>query len=195
MRVAVWHEDSTMGRVDRRRRRERRDWVVGQLDIGPDTSYRDACHRVGQVLAEVLGAEVELRFVNVQNERFSGITAQRANGTFIVFCARSRSWYHRLGILLHELAHPLLGHKPVTLASDEGIHQWLPNLPDRMIELIAGRTGHTEREEREAEALADDILAHIEDVMRTEQQAAAVPSEALQRIAEALGHNPPWERR
>jgi hypothetical protein len=135
--------------------------TVERFALSGTATYKDACHRAGQVMSEVLGASVELKFVTLRNSSLSGATMRRPDGTYVIYCVTSRSWYHRLGILLHELAHLVLGHQPVTLSPREGLRQLAPHLPGKMARIIAGRTSHTQDEEREAEEFADDLLERL----------------------------------
>ncbi|MET8679591.1 hypothetical protein ABZW18_18965 [Streptomyces sp. NPDC004647] len=189
MKIALWLSRE-IG-MDERERRELCDQVVGQFNLSHTATYRDACRRVGEVMSERLGARVEIRFVVLRNTRLSGGTARLANGTYVVCCAKSQSWYHRLGILLHELAHLLLGHQPTALGPGKGVRHFAPHLPSKMARLVAERTTHTQYEEREAEEFADDLIGRL-----TEQQnlvEAVTPSEAtphVMRIAEGLGPVP-----
>jgi hypothetical protein len=170
--------------------------TVERFALSGTATYKDACHRAGQVMSEVLGASVELKFVTLRNSSLSGATMRRPDGTYVIYCVTSRSWYHRLGILLHELAHLLLGHHPVTLDPGDGLRRFAPNLPGRMARLVAGRTSHTEDEERDAEELADELLEHLTERHRRHPDAldsAALAPHVL-RIAEGLAH-PGWRDR
>ncbi|WP_162795528.1 hypothetical protein [Nonomuraea lactucae] len=169
----------------------RREWqvlcdrTVERFALRGSATYRDACRRVGEIMSEILDAQVELKFVVIPDSRLTGVTAQRMDGTYVVYCARSRSWYHRLGILLHELAHLLLEHRPVTLDTEESLRRFAPHLPDKMVHLLAHRNVHTTDEEKEAEELADELLGRL-----TEQQRMAGTREVaphIMRIAEVLG--------
>ncbi|MGP3952885.1 hypothetical protein [Streptomyces sp. 7N604] len=189
MKIALW----AIGEIamNERERRELCDQVVGQFNLSHTATYRDACRRVGEVMSERLGARVELRFMPMRNTHLSGATARLANGTYVVYCAKSPSWYHRLGILLHELAHLLLGHQPTVLGPGEGLRHFAPHLPSKMARLVAGRTTHTRDEEREAEEFADELIERLTE--RQNLVEAVTPSEArphVMRIAEGLGPVP-----
>ncbi|GAB3690428.1 hypothetical protein GCM10027589_57310 [Actinocorallia lasiicapitis] len=164
------------------------DDTITRLALAPDATYKEACRRVGELMSELLDAEVSLKFAALGNTPFSGATLRLADSGYIVFVANSRSWYHRLGILLHELAHVLLGHQPATV--DALRRTYLPHIPARMAQIIATRAGHDGDDEAEAEELADLLLGRI-----TERQAsAAEPTDSagaqVKRIAEGLAHRP-----
>jgi len=176
------------------RRDDLRDWAVQRLGSAAEGGYRDTCRRVGVVMAEVLDADVAVKFIAVRSPDLTGGLARRADGRYIVYCAKSGSWYHRLGILLHELAHVLLGHRPVELTTSESLSRFLPHLPDQMITLIAGRSHLADADEREAEELADYILARLEATRNEQTDLASLPDH-VRRIAEALGDVPRREDR
>jgi hypothetical protein len=166
------------------------DRIVEQFGLSGTATYKDTCRRVGEVMSELLRAEVELKFITTRTTRISGATARRPDGSYIVYCAKSRSWYHRLGILLHELAHCLLGHQAVAL-TDDGVRRFAPHLPGKMIRLLARRTTHSQCEEQEAEELADRLLERL-----TEQRSPVAGQDParmaphIMRIAEGLSPQP-----
>lgn len=170
------------------RKHELRDFAVERLRRGDNAGDTDPCRRVPAVMAELLNAEVSVRFVDIHVPGLTGGTARRLDGRYIVYCAKSISRYHRLGILLHELAHVLLGHKPVELHTEASLRRFLPHLPTEMITLIAGRTDLTTKEERDAEELADGILARLTEPAHEPHHGellAALPDH-VRRIADAL---------
>jgi hypothetical protein len=173
--------------VNRRERSRLCDRVVERLGLPEAATHRDACARVGELMSELLDARVELRFVVMRNAVVSGATARRPDGGYVVYCATSRSWYHRLGILLHELAHLLLHHQPVMLGPAEGLRWFAPHLPGKMASMVAGRTAHAEDAEREAEELADELLERLTE---HQPQPAELDSTDIapqvRRIAEGL---------
>lgn len=64
---------------------------------------------------------------------------------------------HREHIILHELAHVLCDHYPVSLRPAEVAAMLLPGLDPAMVQRVLGRAGYTTAEEREAELLASLI--------------------------------------
>ena len=188
MRLAYWQEG-----IDKMGRRASstdhlRDFAVDRLRRGDDVNNADPCRRVPALMAELLDAQVSVRFVNIHVPRLTGGTARRSDGSYIIYCAKSRSKYHRLGILLHELAHVLLEHKPIELNTEASLRRFLPHLPAEMITIIAGRTDLTTMEERAAEELADSILACLTEPALEPHHGellAGLPDH-VQRIADAL---------
>lgn len=178
-----------MSGADRRRWRAVCDELVERFALDPSATYRDACRRTGEVMSELLDARVELKFVALRGAPFSGATVRRDDGSYVVYCARSRSWYHRLGILLHELAHVVLGHEPV---ATEGVRmqQFLPHLPRKMARIIANRTCHSEDAERQAEELADQLLERLTERSGPAQVGAPDVAPHVMRIAEGLAQYP-----
>lgn len=164
------------------------DRMVGEFDLPGNASYQDACRRVGEVMSNLLDARVELRFITTRTTMcLNGATARRPDGTYVIYCAQSRSWYHRLGILLHELSHFLLGHQPVSLSAEDSVRRFAPHLPSRMIQLIARRTTHSQTEEQEAEELADELLERLtEHQGLVEGPASAALAPHVMRMAEGL---------
>src|SRR5690349_5495041 len=102
-----------------------RDFAVEQLRHREDVADADPCRRVAALMAELLNAKVSVCFVDIHNPGMTGGTARCSDGRYIIYCVKSKSWYYRLGILLHELAHLLLDHKPVELNSEESLHRFL----------------------------------------------------------------------
>ena len=64
---------------------------------------------------------------------------------------------HRDHIILHELAHLLCDHYPVSLDAAERAAMLLPGLDPAMVRRVLGRAGYSSAEEREAELLASLI--------------------------------------
>jgi hypothetical protein len=163
-----------------------RDFAVERLGGGVGTA--DLCRQVPALMAELLNAKVSVRFVGISRSGVTGGTGRCMDGSYIVCCVQSKSWYHRLLILLHELAHVLLEHKPVELNTKEGLRSFLTHLPDEMITLIAGRTDLTPKEERAAEELADGIIERLTETKHDspEPDLPAETPDHVRRIADAL---------
>lgn len=179
-----------MSGSSRQQRRVLCDQIIGRFALPPAATYRDACRRTGEVMSELLDERVELRFVALRGAPFSGATVRRVDGTYVVYCAKSRSWYHRLGILLHELAHVVLGHEPISATDSAASRRFLPHLPRKMARVIAGRTGHSQDAERQAEELADQLLERLTErrprsELGTDRGATGVAPHVM-RIAEGL---------
>jgi hypothetical protein len=149
--------------MNRRTRRVMVSRVAGKLKLSRKATYQEASRRVCELMGEYLGKHVEVRFAPLPDARLTGVSALLANGTYLVICADSPRWYHRLQILLHEFAHLLLGHQPVTLTKAQSLRRLAPNLLPDMATYVAGRTSFTDNDERAAEELADELLEAITD--------------------------------
>jgi hypothetical protein len=64
---------------------------------------------------------------------------------------------HQDHIILHEVAHVLCDHYPVSLSVAEHARMVLPDLDPEMVRRVLGRAGYSTAEEREAEVLASLI--------------------------------------
>lgn len=182
--------------MNRRKLRKLVDEVARDLDLPPDATHRDASRRVCELMSERLGRPVDVRFAAITNAVcLSGATALLENGTYLVICADSPSWYHRLHVLLHEFAHVLLEHQPVALSRSEGMRKLAPHLLPRMAQIIAGRTVLTEDEEREAENLADHLLERLTEHRVWADTAATEEPPHVRRVAESLEGRSRWVRR
>ncbi|WP_157528914.1 hypothetical protein [Nocardia sp. NRRL S-836] len=182
--------------MNRRKLRLLVDEVTRDLDLPPGATHRDASRRVCELMGERLGRPVEVRFAAITGTTcLSGATALLENGTYLVICADSPSWYHRLHVLLHEFAHALLRHEPVTLTKSEGMRKLAPNLLPRMAQIIAGRTALTDDEEREAENLADHLLERLTEHHVWADTVATDTAPHVRRIAESLEGRSRWVRR
>jgi hypothetical protein len=175
--------------VNRQQRAAIARGVERELDLAPGTTHKEVCRQVGALMSRRLGSPVELRFGHLGAHTVSGLTARRADGSYLVLCARSPSWYHRLQIVLHELAHLLLEHQVVSLSSSAGLRRFAPSMLPRMAKIISGRSDLTEREELDAEQLADELLERL-----TEHKLAVRPvvdmTAHLGRVADTLGYQP-----
>lgn len=152
--------------MNRRTRRALVSRVTGELKLSRTATYQEAARRVCELMGQHLGKHVEVRFAPLPDARLTGVSALLANGNYLVICADSPRWYHRLQILLHEFAHLMLGHQPVTLTKSESLRRLAPNVLPHMARLVAGRTSFTDTEERDAEELADELLEAITDHRR-----------------------------
>src|SRR5690606_26324633 len=65
-------------------------------------------------------------------EAGSTTTAPRARRVATFAC-----WYHRLGILLHELAHVVLDHRLDPASDGGGLRRFAPHLPERAARIVA----------------------------------------------------------
>ncbi|MGX7823793.1 hypothetical protein ACTG9Q_01750 [Actinokineospora sp. 24-640] len=75
----------------------------------------------------------------------------------LVFYEQDTTPPHREHIVLHELAHVLCDHYPVSLSLAEQAMTLLPSLDPALVQRVLGRAGYSTEEEREAEMLASLI--------------------------------------
>src|SRR5690348_1065035 len=118
--------------MKRRQRRELVARIVAELSLAPHATYQDTARRLCEVMHDRVGRPIEVRFTTFSDVNLTGVSALLDDGTFLVICADSPRWYHRLQILLHEFAHILLGHEPVTLTSAEGLRRFAPHMLPKM---------------------------------------------------------------
>jgi Zn-dependent peptidase ImmA (M78 family) len=102
--------------------------------------------RVCEVIRDRLGARLEVRFTPMADAGLSGLTLALADGSYLIVCADSPRWYHRLHILLHELAHLVLDHERTRIP--------------------CARSGFADPRERDAEEFADTLLAALTEGRR-----------------------------
>jgi hypothetical protein len=172
--------------MNRRTRRAMVNRIARELGLSPAATYQEAARRVCELMSEHLGKHVEVRFAPLPDARLTGVSALLANGNYLVICADSPRWYHRLQILLHEFAHLMLGHQPVTLTKSESLRRLAPNLLPDMARYVAGRTSFDEGEERDAEELADELLEAIID--QRDMTDTAMPGH-VRRVVASFGHD------
>jgi hypothetical protein len=75
-----------------------------------------------------------------------------------IYYERATSAFHQTHIVMHEIAHMLLGHRGRTPAWQGVARVLAPDLDPELIRLILGRGTYDAREEEEAETLASLIL-------------------------------------
>jgi hypothetical protein len=75
-----------------------------------------------------------------------------------VFHEEGTTPWHKTHIVLHEIAHMLLGHDGGTRAWHGLARLLAPDVDPALVRLVLGRSAYTSTEEREAETLASLIL-------------------------------------
>lgn len=78
-----------------------------------------------------------------------------------VFYEADTSPLHRAHIILHELAHALLGHDPARIARAELLRELLPDLDTHLLEHVLERASYARPDEQEAELLASLLLSRL----------------------------------
>jgi hypothetical protein len=130
------------------------DELIRDLGLDKSATVETVCQRLCQVMAERLGRPITLRFDDLGATGVSGLWAATADGVQVIIVTTTRSWMHRLLILLHEVAHMLCGHEPSRLDTAEGQRLLFPDLSPQMLNILAGRTDLSQAEEREADQVA-----------------------------------------
>jgi hypothetical protein len=134
--------------------RDLRDGLIGDLDLDRSATTEMVCVRLCQLTAQRLERKIMLRFDDLGDSGLSGLWAVTDDDVHVVIVTTSRSWLHRLVIVLHEIAHMFCGHKPARLDAEEGARLFYPDLSPRMLRILAGRTDMSRRDEREADRVA-----------------------------------------
>lgn len=178
----------------RKQVRALRDELIGDLALDRSATTEAVCHRLCEVLSGRIGRPVELRFAEL-GDGVSGVSAVRqSDGLYLIIVTAARSWMHRLFVLLHEIAHPLCGHRPPTLTDDETRQLLYPDLPAAMFDIIARRTTLTRAEEREADRIAGELARGLIHWARHQDGPALLADEqdaVLRRTWYTLGYAPP----
>ena len=99
--------------------RELRDGLIRDLDLDRSATTEMVCVRLCQVTAQRLGGKIMLRFDDLGDSGLSGLWAVTDDDVHVVIVTTTRSWVHRLVIVLHEIAHMLCGHQPARLDAGE----------------------------------------------------------------------------
>jgi hypothetical protein len=136
--------------------RELRRQLIYDLDLDKSATTEEVCLRLCQVMANRMRREIRLKFDDLGAE-VTGLWAVTRDGVHIVIVTTSRSWMHRLVILLHEIAHMLCGHEPVSLTDKETSRVLYHDLWPEMLDIIASRTTMTQKNEAEADMVAGAV--------------------------------------
>lgn len=145
------------------------DGLIRDLDLDRSATTEMVCVRLCQVTAQRLGRKIMLRFDDLGDSGLSGLWAVTDDDVHVVIVTTSRSWVHRLVIVLHEIAHMLCGHKPARLDAEEGARLFFPDLSPQMLKILAGRTDMSRRDEREADRVASAVTRGLIEWARQQQ--------------------------
>lgn len=129
--------------------------LIHDLALDKSATTEEICVQLCQWMANHMRREIRLRFDDL-GVGVSGLWAVTHDGVHIVIVTTSRSWMHRLVILLHEIAHMLCEHEPVPLTDDE-TNIFYPDLQPEALRIIAARTTMNQKQEMEADLLAGDL--------------------------------------
>lgn len=149
--------------------RDLRDGLIRDLDLDRSATAEMVCVRLCQVTAQRLGRKIMLRFDDLGDSGLSGLWAVTNDDVHVVIVTTTRSWVHRLVIVLHEIAHMLCGHQPVRLDAEEGARLFYPDLSPQMLKILAGRTDMSRRDEREADRIAGAVTRGLIEWARQQQ--------------------------
>src|SRR5919202_1513955 len=78
-----------------------------------------------------------------------------------IFYEADTSPLHQTHIILHELAHAVLGHDPARIAHPELLRELLPDLGAHLLESVLERASYARPDEQEAELLASLLLSRL----------------------------------
>lgn len=113
-----------------------------------------------------------------------GLWLSTAESDFITYeVAASR--HHQHHIIAHELGHMIYGHRGTSASGAETSRLLFPDLDPTLVQDLLSRSGHTERQEREAEVMATTIR----DTLRRNRTRLRHPTpveETLVRIRRSL---------
>jgi hypothetical protein len=155
--VAKWQrlqESRTGDSLNARQLRNLAHTLIRDLELDTTATAETVCRRLVEVMAQRLNSEIRLRFEDLGDTGVSGLWAVTADGVNVIVATTTHSWVHRMLIVLHEIAHMLCGHQPAQLTAHEGRALLFPDLSSKMVKIVAGRTGLSRAEEREADRVA-----------------------------------------
>jgi hypothetical protein len=177
--VATWQRLQEPHRGDSLKTRQLRALghaLIRDLDLDKTATAETVCRRLVEVMAERLDSEIRLRFEDLGDADVSGLWAVTADGINVIVVTTTHSWVHRMLIVLHEIAHMLCGHQPAQLTAHEGRALLFPDLSPKMVRIVAGRTGLSRAEEREADRVAG-VLTRVLLEWASRQQTEPFPSD------------------
>lgn len=168
------------------------DDLIRELDLDGSATTEAVCVRLCEVMARRLRREILLRFDDLGAGGTSGLWAVTEDEVYVIIVTTARSWVHRLLILLHEIAHMLCGHRPARLDAEEGRRLLYPDLSPSMLEILAGRTDLSRKEEREADRVAGVLTRALIDWAGRQRPEPAAPDgdDPVTRTWYTFGYSP-----
>lgn len=132
------------------------------------------------------GRIIRLRSFRPGADMPCGLWIGTAEADFIYYEAATTS-FHQTHIVMHEIAHMLLGHRDRTLAWQGAARPLAPDLDPALIRLILGRGAYGAAEEGEAETLASLILQQPGDPAGSLPAAGCEDARVLGRLQQVWG--------
>jgi hypothetical protein len=154
-----------------RRVRRLGDELIRDLRLDESATTKDLCYRLCEVVGARIGRELRLHFAELPEDGPSAAWGRTNLETTdgrkidIILCARSKSWVHRLLLIIHEIAHILCEHAPAPLYEAESSQLLFPDLTPEMAATLL-RTHFAmdnSRQEREAEHVASRLTLLLTD--------------------------------
>lgn len=147
------------------------DELVRELALDESATIKDLCYRLCEVVGDKIGRDLRLHFADLPEDGPSAAwghtNLETTDGRKIdlILCARSKSWVHRLLLVIHELAHILCEHTPAPLYDTDHNSRLFPDLSPEMTATLM-RTHFAPdngRQEREAEHVASRLTLLLTD--------------------------------
>ena len=131
---------------------------------------------------------IELIPLDTEQTTPCGLLAATDRADYIFYAANT-SGLHVEHIVVHEIAHLLMGHQGTTpLAMDTTVLNLLmPSLPTEVIRRVLGRTVYAEAEEQQAELLASLVLHRTRQAITSRPPAPADMTETVARLSDIFG--------
>ncbi len=101
----------------------------------------------------------------------------------LVFISDAVGGVHREHVLMHELAHMLLGHNVLDTQTEADTRSLFPTLSPDLVSRVLARSHYSDPHERQAEELATDVLVNTHGTQRS----AWVNDPRARRVAQVLG--------
>lgn len=152
MRIAVWEGSGDEHPMMEHRRLRRELRTLG-------LPSRFTVSDLAETLARKRGRPLRLRPEPFPVAGLSGGLLVTREIDFIAYQSNT-SELHQDHIVCHEFGHLLAGHEPVTVTGDDALRLLAPNIDPAVVRRMLGRTCSAEREEQEAEHIADLLMAH-----------------------------------